>query len=81
MLSRVQFSVIPWTVAHQTPLSMGFLRQEYWSGLPFPSPQNIPDPGIEAASLAPPTLAGAFFINCTTREACSIIINSLCSLV
>ena len=37
----------PWTVAHQAPLSMGFLRQEYWSGLPFPSPGNLPDPGIE----------------------------------
>ena len=41
----------PWTVAHQTPLSMGVLRQEYWSGLPFPSPGNLPDPGIEPKSL------------------------------
>ena len=39
--------VTPWTVAHQAPLSMGFLRQEYWSGLPFPSPGDFPDPGIE----------------------------------
>ena len=38
---------IAWTVAHQTPLSMGFSRQEYWSGLPFPSPGDLPDPGIE----------------------------------
>ena len=37
----------PWTVAHQAPLSMGFPRQEYWNGLPFPSPGDIPDPGIE----------------------------------
>ena len=37
----------PWTVAHQAPLSMGFPRQEYWSGLPFPSPGDLPDPGIE----------------------------------
>ena len=37
----------PWTVAHQTPLSMGFLRQEYWSGLPFPSPEDLPDPETE----------------------------------
>ena len=37
----------PWTVAHQAPLSMGFSRQEYWSGLPFPSPGDVPDPGIE----------------------------------
>ena len=49
--------VTPWTVAHQTPLSMGFLRQEYWSGLPFPSPGDLPDPGIEPAS---PELAGGF---------------------
>ena len=41
----------PWTVAHQTTLSMGVLRQEYWSGLPFPSPGNLPDPGIEPRSL------------------------------
>ena len=40
----------PWTVAHQAPLSMGFLRQEYWSGLPFPSPSDLPDPGIEPVS-------------------------------
>ena len=47
-----------WTVAHQAPLSMGFLRQEYWSGLPFPSPRDLPDPGIELTS---PALAGGFF--------------------
>ena len=41
-----------WTVAHQAPLSMGFSRQEYWSGLPFPSPENLPDPGIELWSPA-----------------------------
>ena len=40
----------PWTVACQTPLSMGFPRQEYWSGLPFPSPGDLPDPGIETGS-------------------------------
>ena len=38
---------IPWTIAHQAPLSMGFSRQEYWSGLPFPSPGDLPNPGIE----------------------------------
>ena len=42
----------PWTVAHQAPLSMGFSRQEYWSGLPFPSPGDLPDPGIEPWSPA-----------------------------
>ena len=40
----------PWTVAHQAPLSMGFSRQEYWSGLPFPSPGDLPNPGIEPRS-------------------------------
>ena len=42
----------PWTVAHQAPLSMGFPRQEYWGGLPFPSPGDLPDPGIEPISPA-----------------------------
>ena len=45
-------SAIPWTVVCQAPLSMGFPRQEYWSGLPFPSPGDLPDPGIEPKSLA-----------------------------
>ena len=45
-------SVSPWAVAHQTPPSMGFFRQEYWSGLPFPSPGDLPDPGIEPGSPA-----------------------------
>ena len=42
----------PWTVAHQAPLSMGFPRQDYWSGLPFPSPGDLPNPGIEPVSPA-----------------------------
>ena len=50
--------VIPWTVARQPPLSMGFPRQEYWNGLPCPSPGDLPDPGIKLAS---PALAGRFF--------------------
>ena len=54
-LSRVQLSAIAWTVAHQAPLSMGFSRQEHWSGLPCPAPGGLPDPGIK------PTLAGGFF--------------------
>ena len=48
-------------VAHQAPLSMEFSRQEYWSGLPFPTPGDHPDPGIESLSLASPALAGGFF--------------------
>ena len=51
-LSRVQLFVTPWTVARQAPLSMGFSRQEYWSGLPFPSPGDRPNPGIEPGSPA-----------------------------
>ena len=46
-LSRVQLFATPWTVAYQAPPSMGFSKQEYWSGLPFPSPGDLPDPGIE----------------------------------
>ena len=51
----------PWTVACQAPLSMGFPRQEYWSEVPFPTPGDLPDPGIELASLESPVLAGKFF--------------------
>ena len=52
-LSRVRLFANLWTVAHQAPLSLGFSRQEYWSGLPFPSPGDLPNPGIEPKS---PTL-------------------------
>ena len=52
-LSRVRLFATPWIVAYQTSLSMGFSRQEYWSGLPFPSPGDLPDPGIEPG---PPAL-------------------------
>lgn len=58
--SVVSSSAAPWTVAHQSPLTMGFSRQEYWSGLPCPSPGYLPDPGTELES---PALAGRF---CTT---------------
>ena len=51
-LSRVRLFVTPWTVAYQAPPSMGFSRQEYWSGLPFPSPGDLPNPGIEPRSPA-----------------------------
>ena len=51
-LSHVQLFVTQWTVARQAPLSMGFLRQEYWSGLPCPSPGDLPNPGIEPSSPA-----------------------------
>ena len=52
LLSHVRLFVTPWTVAYQAPLSMGFSRQEYWSGLPFPSPGDLPDPGIKLKSPA-----------------------------
>ena len=58
-----------WTIARQAPLSMGFSRQEYWSGLPFPPPGDLPDPGIEPVSLISPALAGRFFITSATWEA------------
>ena len=76
-LSHVWFFVIPWTVAYQVPLSMEFSRQEYWSRLPFPSPGDLPDPGIEPRSPAlqantlPPELPGMPSIwpsNFTSRQ-------------
>ena len=57
-------------VAHQAPLSTGFPKQEYWSGLPFPSPGYLPDPGIELVS---PALAGGFFITETFGKPCNMI--------
>ena len=53
--------VIPWTVAHQAPLSIEFSRQEYWNGLPFHTPGDLPDPGIEPGSPVSPALACGFF--------------------
>ena len=59
--SVVSDSATPWTVAHQAPLSMGFLRQEYWSALPFPIPGDIPDPGSKPSPVESPALARRFF--------------------
>ena len=69
LLSHVRPFVILWTVAHQAPLPMEFSRQEYCSGLPFPSPGDLPDPGIEPASLMSPALASGFFTTSSTGEA------------
>ena len=55
----------PWTIAYQAPLSMGFSRQEYWSELPFPSSEDLPDPGTELASLTSPASAGRSFTTST----------------
>ena len=55
--STSQLFGIPWTIAHQAPLSMEFFRQEYYSGLPFPSPGDLPNPAVELGSLVSPALA------------------------
>ena len=61
LLSCVQLFATPWTITHQAPLSVGFPRQKYWSGLPCPPSGDLPDPGIESTSLASPDLADGFF--------------------
>ena len=61
--------VTPWTVGHQAPLSMEFSRQEYWSGLPFPTAGDLPDPEVKPLSLAFSALAGGFFTTSNTWEA------------
>ena len=72
-LSCVRLSAALWTVAHQTPLSMGFPRQEYWSGLPFPPPGDLPNPGIEPASPGSPALADRIFYHLATWEGHTLI--------
>ena len=67
--SCVRLFVTPWTVAHQAPLSMGFSRQEYWSGLPCPPPGDLPHPGIEPVSPLSPASAGRFFTTSATPAA------------
>ena len=69
LLSHVRHFVTPCTVAYQAPPSMGFSRQEYWNGLPFPHPGDLPNPGIELASLTLPALAGRLFPTSATWEA------------
>ena len=64
--SHVQLFVTLWTVAHQTPLSMGSVRQGYWSGLPWPLPAYVPSPGTEPVSLASSASAGRFFTTSAT---------------
>ena len=67
-ISRVRLFATIWTVAYQAPLSKGFFRQEYWSGLPCLSPGDLPGPGIEPMSLMSPTLTDGFFTTSATRE-------------
>ena len=71
-LSRVRLFVTPWTVAHQAPLSMGFSRQEYGSGLPFPSPGDLPDLGIEPRT--PALLADSYQLR-GQGKCCMLAIN------
>ena len=66
--AHVQLYATLWTVAHQAPLSMGFSRQEYRSGLPCAPPETLPDPGIEPMSLISPALAGRVFTTSITAE-------------
>ena len=68
LLSCVQLFVTPWIAACQAPLSMEFSSQEYCSGLPFPSPGDLPDPGIKSSPLASPALAGGLFTTSITWE-------------
>ena len=67
--SQVQLFMTLWTIAHQTPLSMGFSRQEYWSGLLCPPPGDLPDSGVGPTSLMSPALGGEFFTASATWEA------------
>ena len=69
LFSHVQLFATLWTVARQAPLSMGFSRQKYWSGLPCPPPGAVPDSGIEPVFLTSPALAGGFFITSAPWEA------------
>ena len=74
MLSHAWLFAAPWTVACQTPLSMEFPRQEYWSGLLSPPPGSLPDPGIESMSLTPLALPEEFFTTRATWKALFVII-------
>ena len=71
--SHVQLFVTPWTLAHQTPLSMGFSGHEYWGELSCSSPGDLPDPGIKSMFLISPSLTGGFFTTSTIWEAPSVV--------
>ena len=79
--SRVWLFAILWTIVHQAPLSMGFSRQEYWSGLPSPPPGDLPDPGTKPSSLTSPALAAGFFTTTATQESLCVMLKlfNLCS--
>ena len=71
--SHVQLSATLWTVALQGPLSIEFSRQEYWSGLPFPPSEDLPNPGIEPVSLLSPAVAGGFFTTNASWEVLTVL--------
>ena len=71
--SHVWLFATVWTVAHQAPPSMGFSRQDYWSGLPFSPAGDLPELGFEPVSFASPAIAGPFFTTTTTEEALSTL--------
>ena len=68
VLSGVRLFATPQTVAHQAPMSMGYSRQEYWNGLPFPPQGDLPDPGMEPTSPLSPALAGRLFTTVPPRN-------------
>ena len=76
VLSHVQAFVTPWTIACQASLSMNFPRQEYWSGLPFPAPGDLPEPGVKPMSLVSRALAGSFFTSWATGDTniCNVVV-------
>ena len=82
LLSRGRLFVTPWTVAHQDPLCMDFSRQEHWSGLPFPSSEDPPDPGIESVSPAlqadslPSEPPGSFHVCVLVAQSCPTLRDS-----
>ena len=76
-LSRVQLFVIPWTVSCHAPVAMGFSRQEYWSGLPFPPPEALPDLGMETMFLVSPGLAGGFFSKPRTMTLALVLVYTI----
>ena len=73
LLSDVRLFVTPWTVACQAPLSMECSKQEYWSGSPFPTPGDLPDPGMELASVVPSALADGFFTTAPPEKSSSVL--------
>ena len=72
--SHVQLFETPWTVAHLAPLPMGFSSQEYWSGLTFPSPGDLPDQGIKPMSPVSPALTGEFLTTGLPGKPCVMVI-------